>query len=280
MSVAIVTSSISCLPADQVKRYAIKVVPVPFMLDGRGYLDGVDISTSEVYELLAYKMPFRTSAPAPGDFIKAYQEALKKSDAVLCLTVPSKISTMYDSASNAANQMPPGSRVHVMDAGTAAGGQALIDLAAARAAAAGATLEELIDLVKEIQGKVHLYGLIVAPQYLARTGRVPAPLPSAASFFSIKPVFTIGQGRVKFSGVVRSDKAGIERMISLMRETADQKSVSVIVQHANAPELADDLCHRVEDAFNCSELLVTEFSPIIGFATGPGSLALAFQTEN
>ncbi|MBM3167059.1 MAG: DegV family protein [Chloroflexi bacterium] len=280
MAIAIITSSISCLPADQVKRYPINIVPVPFMLDGRSYLDGVDISTTEVYEMLAYKMPFRTSAPAPGDFIKAYHEALKKSDAVLCLTVPTKISMMYESASNAARQMPPGSKVHVMDAGTAAGGQALIDLAAARAAAAGATLEELIDLVKEIQSKVHLYGLIVAPQYLARTGRVPAPLPSAASFFSIKPVFTIGQGRVKFSGVVRSDKAGIERLISLMRETAEQKSVRVIVQHANAPKLAEDLRRRVEDAFNCSELLVTEFSPIIGFATGPGSLALAFQTEN
>ncbi|MBM3174926.1 MAG: DegV family protein, partial [Chloroflexi bacterium] len=45
MAVAIVTSSISCLPADQVKRYTIKIVPVPFMLDGRSYLDGVDIST-------------------------------------------------------------------------------------------------------------------------------------------------------------------------------------------------------------------------------------------
>jgi DegV family protein with EDD domain len=280
MAVTIVTSSVSCLPADQVKKYAIKVVPVPFMLDGHSFLDGIDISTSEVYEMLAYKLPFRTSAPAPGVFIKAYQEALKKSDAVLCLTVPTKISMMYESASNAARQMPSGAHVHVMDAGTAAGGQALIDLAAARAAAAGATLEELIDLVREIQSKVHLYGLIVAPQYLARTGRVPSPLPSAASFFSIKPMFTIGQGRIKFTGVVRNDKAGIERMISLMRETVGQKSARVIVQHANAPELADTLRHRVEDTFTCTEIMTSEFSPIIGFATGPGSLALAFQTEN
>jgi fatty acid-binding protein DegV len=93
-------------------------------------------------------------------------------------------------------------------------------------------------------------------------------------------MFTIGQGRIKFTGVVRNDKAGIERMISLMRETVGQKSARVIVQHANAPELADTLRHRVEDTFTCTEIMTSEFSPIIGFATGPGSLALAFQTEN
>ena len=280
MAVTIITSSTSCLPAEQVKQYAIKVIPIPFVLDGHIYLDGVDISTTKVYELLAYKMPFRTSAPSPGVFVKAYEEVLQRSDAALCLTVPSKISMMYDSASDAAKQMPSGNQVYVMDTGTAGGGQALVDLAAARAAANGATLEDLIDLVKKVQGNINLYGLIVDPQFLIRTGRIPSPIPSAASFFSIKPVFTIGQGRIKFSGVVRSDKAGIDRLISLMQGKVGQQSVRVIIQHANAQEKAQTLCQRVEDSFNCTEVLITEFSPVIGFATGPGSLALAFQLES
>jgi len=280
MAVTIITSSISCLPAEQVKKYAIKVIPIPFILDGHSYLDGVDISTADVYKLLAYKMPFRTSAPAPGIFIKTYEEVLRKSDAVLCITVPHKISMMYESATDAAKQMPSGARVHVMDAGTAGGGQALIDLAAARAAAAGASLEELIELVRRIQGTISLYGLIVDPQYLVRTGRIPSPLPSAASLFSIKPVFTIGQGKIKFSGVVRSDKAGMDRMISLMQGKVGTQSVRIIIQHANAHELAVTLSQRVQKTFNCTEIIVTEFSPVIGFATGPGSLALAFQIES
>lgn len=280
MAVTIITSSISCLPAEQVNKYAIKVIPIPFMLDGHNYLDGVDISTAEVYKLLAYKMPFRTSAPSPGVFIKTYEEVLLRSDAALCLTVPHKISMMYDSAIDAAKQMPSKARIRVMDAGTAGGGQALVDLAAARAAANGASLEELIELVKKVKGTINLYGLIVDPQYLVRTGRIPSPLPSAASLFSIKPIFTIGQGKIKFSGVVRSDKAGIDRMISLMKGKVTTQSVRIIIQHANAHELASTLRQRVENSFNCTELIVTEFSPVIGFATGPGSLALAFQIEN
>jgi DegV family protein with EDD domain len=276
MRVAIVTSSISCLPAEKVRKYGIKVVPVPFMLNGHGYLDGVDISATEVYEQLAYERPFRTSAPSPGDYLKAYQEASKEYDAILCLTVPSKISTMHDSACSAAGQMPNGAIVDVLDTGTAAGGQALIDLAAAEAASSGATLEEIKRLIASLKGKVRLYGLIVAPKYLARTGRVPAPLPSAASALSIKPVFTIAQGKIKLVNLVRTEKAGIDRMLSLMHTDVGQRPVHVIIQHANAPQHAENLRQRVKADFNCIELRVTEFSPIIGFATGPGCLAIAF----
>ena len=280
MRVAIVTSSISCLPAEQVRKNGIKVVPMPFMLNGHSYLDGVDISATEVYEQLAYERPFRTSAPSPGDYLKAYREALSEYDAVLCLTVPSKISMMYVSACSAAERLPKNAIVHVLDTGTAAGGQALIDIAAAEAAAAGATLEEIEQLIADLRGKVRLYGLIVAPKYLARTGRVPAPLPSAASALSIKPVFTIAQGRIKLVGVVRTEKAGVDRMLLRMHADVGRKPVRVIIQHANVPWQAENLRQRVEADFNCTELRVTEFSPIIGFATGPGCLALAFRAEN
>ena len=280
MRVAIVTSSISCLPAEQVRKNGIKVVPMPFMLNGHSYLDGVDISATEVYEQLAYERPFRTSAPSPGDYLKVYREALREYDAILCLTVPSKISMMYESACSAAEQVPKGAIVHVLDTGTAAGGQALIDVAAAEAAATGATLEEIEQLIANLGGKVRLYGLIVAPKYLARTGRVPAPLPSAASALSIKPVFTIAQGRIKLVSVARTEKAGVDRMLLRMHADVGRKPVRVIIQHANAPRQAENLRQRVEADFNCTELRVTEFSPIIGFATGPGCLALAFRAEN
>jgi len=253
-------------------------VPVPFTLNGRSHMDGVDISPAEVYEQLAYERPFRTSAPSPGDFLKAYQEVLGQAERAICLTVPSHISTMYDSARAAANQLPDSSAVHVVDTGTAAGGQALLDIAAARAAASGASVKQVLDLIADLSKKVRLYGLIVAPQYLARTGRVPALLPSAASALSIKPLFTIGQGKIKLTNLVRTDKAGISRMLSLMRTKAGDRPLHVIIQHANAPEQAEQLRRRVEAGFNYAELSITEFSPIIGFATGPGSLALAFYS--
>ncbi len=280
MEVALVTSSISCLPSDIVNRYGIKVVPVPFMLNGHSLLDGVDISATEVYEQLAYELPFRTSAPSPGEFIKAYQEALNGSSQIICLTVSSKISTMYDSACDAAKLMPATATVRVIDTGTAAGAQALIDLAVARAATSGATLDEIAQLVGSLKNMVNLYGLIVAPKHLSRTGRVPSPLPAAASALKIKPIFTIGQGKVKLVGLVRTEKSGMEHILSAMHAKSRGKPIRAIIQHANAPRQAENLFQRVKNAFDCAELLISEFSPIIGFATGPGCLAVAFHTES
>jgi DegV family protein with EDD domain len=280
MKVGIITSSVSCVPYDLVQKYDIRVVPLPFMLDGRSYLDGIDISATEVYQQLAYELPFRTSAPSPAAYLKTYNDVLETCDAALCLTIPAKLSMMYNAALQAAKEMPKNKVVNVIDTGNAAGGQALIDVAAAEAASAGAELVELEQLVSELKSKVHLYGLIVAPKYLARTGRVPAPLPSAASALNIKPIFTIAQGGVRLAGIVRSEKSGMNRIISMMHSKAAGNPISVIIQHANAPQEAQTLRELVESEFNCKELHITEFSPIIGFATGPGSLVIAFRVHD
>jgi DegV family protein with EDD domain len=186
---------------------------------------------------------------------------------------------MYNAALQAAKEIPKNKTVHVIDTGTAAGGEALIDVAVAQAASAGADLMQLKKLTLELEDKVHLYGLIVSPKYLARIGRVPAPLPSAASALSLKPIFTIAHGGVKLAGVARSEKSGMDRIISMMHSRAAESPISIIIQHANAPQEAQTLRELVEAECNCVELYVTEFSPIIGFATGPGSLAIAFRVH-
>jgi DegV family protein with EDD domain len=278
VEVAIVTSSLSCLPAEQVQRYSIKVVPIPFCLNGHAHLDGADISSAEVYRLLAYELPFRTSAPSPGDYLKAFQDLSNWAKGILCLTIPRRFSMMADSAQAAAAQMPVGT-VRVLDTGAVAGAQALIDMAAARAAFSGANLEEVTRLVERLARRVYLYGLIVAPQYVTRTGRVPSLVPKIASVLGIKPVIICAQGHTRPVGVVRTERAGVNRMLTTMREKAGQRKVHVIIQHADAAEQAENLRRRVESEFTCNELHVTDFSPVMGFATGPGTLALAFYAE-
>jgi DegV family protein with EDD domain len=130
MKVGIVTSSISCLTPEDVQRYRIRVVPIPLTIDGHTHLDGVDLSATEVYRLMAYERPFVTSAPAPGEYLKAFQELSSWAEGILCLTVPRKMSMMFESARTAAAEMRTAT-VRVVDTGTAAGGQALIDMAAA-----------------------------------------------------------------------------------------------------------------------------------------------------
>jgi DegV family protein with EDD domain len=280
MKVGIVSTSVSALPQDKIYEYNIKVVPLPFSLNGDRYLDGVDIPASRIYELLAYKLPFRTSSPPPDDYLAAFLEVSKRADEILCLTISKKLSMMYSSASNAAQELSRKMNVSVIDTGTAAGAQALIDLAVAKVAEKGAKLDECVRLVERMRNRVSLYGLIIEPEYLARTGRVPSLLPKAASIIGIKPIISISQGEAKVVKIARTSASGVNHILAMMRKKAGNKPVRVIVQHANAREEAEHMKEQVENEFLCSEIYLTEFSPVMGYATGPGTLILSFITDD
>jgi DegV family protein with EDD domain len=279
MTVGLVSTSVSALPREKVLEYGIKVVPVPFSLDGHTYLDGVDIPSSQIYELMAYELPFRTSAPAPGDYLDAFNEVGNHAMDVLCLTISRKFSMMYSTASAASREFSRPDHISVVDTGTAAAGQALIDIAVARAIERGAGLEECIGTVERMKSRVYLYGLIRESKYLARTGRVPSLLPRTASLIGIKPIIGISRGAARLVKLVRTSSSGVNHMLSMMRDKVGDRTVKLMVQHANAREDAECLKERVESEFSCSESFLSEFSPVMGYATGPGTLVLAFTTD-
>jgi DegV family protein with EDD domain len=279
MTVGLVSTSVSALPQDKISEYGIKVVPVPFSLDGHRYLDGVDIPASEIYKQMAYELPFRTSSPPPLDYLKAFNDMSKTVDEILCLTISRQFSMMYSSALSAAQDFSERMNIAVVDTETAAGGQALIDLALARMIEVGANLKECSKTVEKLTKRVQLLGLISEPKYVARTGRVPSLVPKVASAIGIKPIIAITKGKAKLVRIARTINSGVDHMLNIMRQKSGNNPLRVIVQHANLKEEADDLMKRVENEFNCREVFITEFSPVMGFATGPGTLVLSFLPD-
>jgi len=85
---------------------------------------------------------------------------------------------------------------------------------------------------------------------------------------------------VHLFGIVRTKQKGVERLIETMRRKVGSQPVHVAVMHAAVPEEAEDLKRRISAEFNCVELFITEVSPIIGYAVGPGALGLAFYTTS
>jgi fatty acid-binding protein DegV len=92
-------------------------------------------------------------------------------------------------------------------------------------------------------------------------------------------MLTVSSGLVRFIGAVRSRERGIEKMLKIMRNRVGQTQVHVAVMHAYALEEARKLKERVAAEFNCAELWITGFSPIMGYATGTGTLGLAFYKD-
>ena len=151
--VAVVTDSSACLPADLLKAHRITTVPLTFLFDGEPRYDGA-LSGREFYALLRASRRFpTTAAPAPAAFLEAYRQAATSAESALCVTLPAAFSGTYDSALTAAEMAReelPGFPVRVVDSHCLAMCHGFAVLYAARAAAAGATLDEAEAVAREV----------------------------------------------------------------------------------------------------------------------------------
>jgi DegV family protein with EDD domain len=280
--IAIITDSIACLPGDLQEKYHIQIVPLTLLVAGQVYHDGVDITPSQVYELFLKDPDSFKAAPAtPEEFLTVLRKAAQTAMSIFCITVSLKISTMFNVARLAIERAKielPGVRIELLDSATATAAEGFIALAAARAVDAGKNLEEVIQAAVRIKEKVNAVVMLDTMRHVYRSGRVPKIAAQAGSMLNIRPIFTV-PGSVHFMTAVRNKKSGIEKLKSMMREKVGGQPVHCAVMHAYAPDEALKLKEQVAAEFNCTELWITEFSPVMGYATGTGTLGLAFYAD-
>jgi len=259
-------------------------VPINFYFGDKVYRDWVDITPDEAYELfLKDPSAFKTSGINPADCLETYRELSKQTNSILCITISTKLSVVYNAAleakEHAATELPQTS-IEVLDSQTVTAAEGFVALAAARAAEEGKSLAEVVKAAEEMRDKVTFLALLDTIRHVYRTGRIPKIAALAGSMLNIKPLLTSSAGLVRFIGASRSKERGIERMLRIMRDKAGQNPVHVAVMHAYALDEAQKLKERVESEFNCAELWITGFSPVMGYATGTGTLGLAFYPED
>jgi len=281
-NVAIIVDSIACLTREMIEQYGITVMPLNFYFGGKIYRDWVDVTPSEAYELFL-KDPdsFKTSSVSPGEALEAYREASKQAQNIFCVTVSSKISAVYNAALQAKEQAKaelPQTSIEVMDSQICAAAEGFIALAAARAAAEGKNLAEVVKAAEEIRDKVNFFVFLDTVRHVYRSGRIPKIASQAGSILNIKPILTVSSGVLHFVGIARSKKSGVERLLKTMRDRVGLRPVHVAVTHAYALEEAEQLKKRISSEFNCAELWISEFSPLMGYACGTGTLGIAFYS--
>lgn len=169
-------------------------MPISLIINGSIYRDGIDITPTEVYELLeTTKSVPTTSSPSPGDFVQVYRELGKSVNSILCVTICSDISMMYNSAVEAkqivAEELPR-LVINVVDSRTAGGAQGFVVLAAARAAASGKELAEVTRVAELMIPRVSMIAVLDTLYYLARAGRIPRVAAWAGSMLKINPILT------------------------------------------------------------------------------------------
>jgi DegV family protein with EDD domain len=117
--------------------------------------------------------------------------------------------------------------------------------------------------------------------YLARLGRIARAAAWAGSMLDMKPILEHNPAVGETMPVARprTKKKAVEGMLQIMAERMGDSKVHVVVQHADELEEARKLADEIKSRFNCVEMSITEFAPVMGVHTGPGLLAIGFYAD-
>lgn len=278
--IAIVTDSTPCLPPELLTKHKIHIVPLKVQWGNETFLDGIDISPTEFYDRLqhARSLP-TTSQPSPADFRNLFEKLAAEYDGILVILISSGISGTVTSALTAVaefDKVP----VEVIDTRLAAGSQALVVLAAARAVEQGASLEQAVAVVRTACDNMHVFFTVDTLEYLHKGGRIGGASRYMGMLLDIKPVlFLTPEGKIDALERVRTRRKALDRLVELLVMNAADKPVHLSVFHAAALEAARNVMEHASIQMNCSETLLLELSPVIGSHVGPGTIGVAIYFE-
>lgn len=276
-NIAVVTDSTAYLLPETIEAHQIKVIPLKVHWGEETFLDGVDISPTEFYNRLEQDPVIpTTSQPSMHDFLQVFEEVANHSDGIVAPLISSGVSGTVDSALAAKaefKEIP----VEIIDTHSTSAAQALVVLAAARAAADGFNLADVSALATGVARRMHIYFVVDTLKYLHKGGRIGGASRYLGSALSIKPILYFDEhGKIEAQERVRTKNNALKRLITLVEEKSDGKPIQVGVIHANAPEVASAFRDQITERFNCEEIHTLELSPAIGTHTGPGTIGVAF----
>jgi len=283
--VKIMTDTVASIPDELTARYGVMVVPAAIIsFNGSQYIEGRTLSATEAYNLIE-KDPdrFVTSPLTPAHMIEEYNRIPADVTDVLFITISSGLSAINKVAALAAGafcEKSPQKRIKIFDSNSCAGGQGMVVLAAAKAAEKGMSLEQVVDVAEETRQKTKGLMILDTLRYVYRTGRMTKEDALKAAESNIKPINRMStSGTVEFVDAVTEREAGYKRLIELVSQEATTKSLHFMLSHAAAPEMVDRFAGMVKENFDCLSLVVSDYSPVMGYGAGPGCLFVAFHPE-
>lgn len=280
--IAIVTDTDASLPDHLVREYGIYQVPINVHFGEESYESGVDIDDASLFARVDQegRLP-TTSAPAPGKFLSAFQQALSDGARhVLCFTVSQAVSATYDAAVNAAGMLPE-PVVTVVDTRSLSLGQGFMVLEAAEALRTGASLEASLARAEAVGARTHLFAALSTLKYLAMSGRVGHLAAGFADLFNVKPILTIRAGKLDLLERVRTQRKAWTRLLTLTAEAMGPRSVAHMgVVHVDARQAALDFEAQLRLNLPVpDDILLAELSPGLSVHAGAGLVGVAFVVE-
>jgi DegV family protein with EDD domain len=269
MKIALVTDSACDIPYKIARNHEINVVPNILVIEGKSVEDDEKFSRQKFYEELPNMVTFPTTSTASaGRYQALYQNLLDSGfEQIVSIHVSHHLSGIFNAASTAA-QLFAG-QVHVVDSLQVTLGLGFQVLEAAEAIADGASLDSVLALLNQIQGRVRLIAMLDTLEYIRRSGRVSWARASLGTLLNLKPFIEVKDGLAISLGEVRTRRKGIARLEKLMQTARPLKRFALL--HTNAEDDARQILEAYAPQMATQPLLVN-VTTVIGAHVGPNGL--------
>jgi DegV family protein with EDD domain len=274
MTVKIITDSTSDLTPEIAGELDITVVPLSVHFDGVAYRDGIDMTTQDFYRKLEQCENLPTTAtPAPGIFADAYDRVAEKTDEILAITISTKLSATYKSAVEGKEIRKSKARLEIIDSLSAISRLGLIAIVAAKAAQAGASLDEVIEVTRSSMRRVDLRIVFDTLEYLKRGGRIGTAQAFLGSMLKMNPILTIRDGLTEAVTRVRSRAKAIDYLCDFVMSFPHIEEIAI--EDATTPDEVEILLERLNSVFPRERIYRMKVSPVIGTHVGPHVLGVS-----
>lgn len=281
----IMTDSCCDLNAQEVAESGLVVVSLTFTMNGvtrRDTPDHAEMSLEDFYKELRSGVMSTSAAVNVGDFIDAMRPLLDAGKDILCVNFSSALSTTYQSAVIAANELQPlypHAKIIVIDSLAASRGQGMLVWHAAKEKAKGKTIDEVADWVREMAPHQDHWFTVADLNHLRRGGRLNATSAVIGTVLSIKPVMhTDNEGKLTPVSKARGMKQALTELVNKMDElgTRPLEEQTVFICHADAPDSVEFVKGLLKERFGVTDVRADYIGPVIGSHTGAGTLGLFF----
>ncbi len=277
MPVRIVTDSASDLTEEEAGEHGIEIVPLTIRFGDEEYVDRRDLTVAEFYEKMdSTEVLPETAAPSPGAFETVFRRlADEGADGIVCINLSLALSATGQAAQSAANELADLVPTVCVDSKSITGGQGTIVLAAARAAAEGASIEDVVAKVEELRPRTRVYGILDTLENLKKGGRIGGAQAMLGTMLAIKPCLNLSSGEVEEAGKQRTRKKALAWLRSVVADARPIEELAVI--HGNAPDV-DEFVESLTDIVPRDEIRVAELGAVIGTHGGPRVVGVCFLT--
>ena len=278
--IAIVTDSNSGIVQAEAKELGIYVIPMPFMIDGKDYLEEINLTQEEFYQKLTEGAEISTSMPSPGSVTDLWDELLKEYDEVVYIPMSSGLSSSCQTAIMLAEDYDGKVVVVNNQRISVTMRQSVLD--AIELAEVGKSAAEIRTILEEQKMESSIYIMLNTLTYLKRGGRITPAAAALGTLLKIKPVLQLQGEKLDAFAKARTVKQGKNIMIEAMKKDFRERfhdeggeSIHLEMSYTHDLEAANAFKEEVQAAFPGCEILMQPLSLSISCHIGPGALAIA-----